>query len=186
MAKAKTAKVPNIPRSEKYQVTFPTPKPDISKTDKKTAAKMEAALNKGVQSGIKRVETSLSKALDKAMTSSTWEWSSIVTYRQNGQTPTSPRNIVDTGFLRDSKSQKIVTKKYGAAIEGVYKAPYASTVHYGGMIRPYGVQGRQLVSLPPRKWVEAVLYGGWGIEKLDVSSIIDDAVQKAWSKAFSS
>ena len=184
MAKAKLAKDIKIPPKEKFQITFPTPKPDLKGQDKKVAAKMKAAITKGVQRGMARVETSLSKALDDAMMASSWEWSSIVTTRVNGQTVGSPRNIVDTGFLRDSKKLKISYLQTKTTVEVKYTAPYANLVHFGGMIRPYGAKGRTLKPIQPRPWITAVLNGGWGIEKLDVDSIINEALQEAWSAAF--
>lgn len=186
MAKAKTAKVPSVPKAEKFLITFPTPKPDISKTDKKVATKMKKAIVKGVQRGMARVETSLSKALDDALMGSTWEWTGKATVRQNGQTVGSPRNIIDTGFLRNSKSLKVSYLQTKTTVEVKYNAPYANLVHFGGMIRPYGKEGRQLVALPPRPWITAVLEGGWGIEKLDVDSIVNEALQEAWAEAFPS
>ena len=101
-----------------------------------------------------------------------------------GQTVGSPRNIVDTGFLRDSKVLKTTFLQTKTSVEIKYKAPYANLVHFGGMIRPYGALGRTLKPLPPRPWIQAVLEGGWGIQKLDVDSIINEAIQEAWSAQF--
>ena len=182
--KAGQAKEIKLPPKEKFLVTFPTPKPDLTGKDKGTAKKMKAAITKGVQRGMARVETELSKALDNAMMASSWEWSSIVTTRKNGQTVGSPRNIVDTGFLRDSKKLKISYLQTKTTVEVKYTAPYANLVHFGGMIRPYGVAGRTLQPIQPRPWITAVLQGGWGIEKLDVDSIVNEALQQAWSEAF--
>jgi hypothetical protein len=184
MAKAKTAPVPKIPKSEKFAINFPTPKPDLTGKDKGTAKKMKAAITKGTQRGMARIETSLAKALDKAMTDSTWGWSDKTTIRSNGQAVKSPRNIVDTGFLRDSKTLKVTYLQTKSSLEIKYKAPYANLVHWGGLIRPYGKAGRTLVELPRRPWIEATLNGGYGIEKFDADSIINEALQEAWTEAF--
>lgn len=55
-----------------------------------------------------------------------WEWERI-TRRKNGQVVATPRDIVDTGYLRDS--QQIETNHLSATV--AYTADYAEHVHEG-------------------------------------------------------
>ena len=88
------------------------------------------------------------------------------------------------GSYCDSKKLKVGYLQTKTTVEIKYTAPYANLVHFGGMVRPYGATGRTLKPLPPRPWISAVLNGGWGIEKLDVDSIINEALLEAWNEAF--
>jgi hypothetical protein len=56
-----------------------------------------------------------------------YDWDGTTTYRKSGEVVTEPRNIVDTGELRDSLSQ---IKDKGSRTY-VYTADYASDVHEG-------------------------------------------------------
>lgn len=168
-----------------FKIKIPSPKLDLKgKTDKQKAA-MKKALTTGVSRGLGRVETSLSKALDDAMRAPVWNWTSgVTTFRQNGEAPSSPRNIVDTGELMRSKKIKVAYLQTGGTVSVTYGAPYAALVHYGGAVRPYGKPGRSLVTVPKRPWIEATINGGYGIEKFDADKIINTAIQEAWTAQF--
>lgn len=71
-------------------------------------------------------------------------------------------DIIDSGNLL--KSQNISYS--GSSINISYDVPYASLIHYGGYIIPYGNSGLRPVYVPPRPWVFNVLndlYGGFSL-----------------------
>lgn len=172
------------PKDQSFTIKIPTPKLDLKgKTDKQAAA-MKKALIKGVQTGTSRVETSLSQALDKAMDAPVWGWTGKETYRTNGDIAGTPRNIVDTGKLKASKKIKTKYLQNSTQITIEYTAPYANLVHFGGLVQPYGRANRTLVSIPARPWITSTLQGGNGIEKFDVDSIMNAAIQEAWAAQF--
>ena len=93
----------------------------------------------------------LKKALTGALRASVWNW-------EGGS-----RDIYDTGALAASAN---VTVERGR-VNVKYSAPYASIVHNGGYIHPYGNQSARPVYLPPRPWIDAVLYGGGPVPRFD-------------------
>ena len=105
-------------------------------------AKFESAINRASA----QIAVDLKQALDLALTSPIWA----------GQ------DIVDTGNLL--RSGRVTIGKNGVTI--AYEAPYAALVHYGGYIHPYGNVNLR-VYMPPRPWVESVLYGGAGFQPFD-------------------
>jgi hypothetical protein len=107
------------------------------------------AINRASQ----KVAMDLKTALDTAMASGVW------------RTPAGSDDIIDTGALMDS-GEVIVTAN---GIQIVYTAPYAALVHYGGYIAPYGNQQAR-VYLPPRPWVESVLFGTGPVQQFDFES----------------
>lgn len=60
---------------------------------------------------------------------------------------------VDTGALMNSGSVNI----QGDSVIVNYSSPYASIVHYGGYIAPYGNVTIEKVYIPARPWVDASL-----------------------------
>lgn len=98
------------------------------------------------------VQADLKNALDSALKSSAWKW------RGGGA-----RDIYDTGRLLDSG--KVVLD--GTRLSIVYTAPYASIVHDGGYIFPYGNKNRRPIYLPGRPWISSTLYGGGPVPKFD-------------------
>ena len=174
----------SAPEDFQFKLNFKTPKLEFNgKTDKQKAA-MKKALTLGMQRGLNRVETSLSQALDRAMESSSWGWTSRTTLRRNGSSVGSPRDIVDTGKLKDSKKLKTRFLQSGGSVAIEYGAPYAKLVHFGGAITPYGRKGRALVTLPARPWITATLEGGYGIEKFNADEILNQAISEAWQAQF--
>ena len=90
-----------------------------------------------------------------------WNWSSG-----------GARDIVDTGRLKNSLSVTVS----GDEILIYYDAPYASVVHEGGYIRPYGNKKIDAVYLPGRPWVDAVLFGNGPVPSVDLDKVIGDAI----------
>jgi phage gpG-like protein len=109
------------------------------------SAKFERAINRASQ----RIAVDLKRALDDAMSSPVW-----------GGT-----DLVDTGALM--ASGRVSVSQNGITI--AYDAPYAALIHYGGYIHPYGNVNLR-VFLPPRPWVESLLFGGGPVQQFDFVS----------------
>lgn len=60
-----------------------------------------------IQVGFVQIQEELHANIKEAIVSPTWEWNRV-TYRENGDVVTSPRNIVDTGELLNSQEWKFV------------------------------------------------------------------------------
>ena len=93
--------------------------------------------------------------------SQTWTWTpGVTTRRRNGIPVTSPRDIVDTGQLRDSQQKPVISSDlYGFSATINWTAPYAEIVLNG----PKGFNG---ASYPARNWIES------GMKKLDMEKFI--------------
>lgn len=100
----------------------------------------------------KVVFSELNGRFQTAIGSKVWGWPRP-TVRSNGRSVSSPRTIVDTGALRQSNLLSIT----GYQAEFRWTANYASFVHEGAMVYPYGDTNRQRVFTPPRPWTAAVL-----------------------------
>lgn len=122
--------------------------------------RFESAINRASQ----RITVDLKEALDSAIRSSVW------------QTNSGNADIYDTGELMESGVVSMTSE--GVTI--AYSAPYAALVHYGGYINPYG---RQEISvyLPPRPWVESVLFGGGPLQSFDFASYYREEIEKEFS-----
>jgi len=90
---------------------------------------------------------SLNQAFQRAITAKKWSW----------PISPSPRDIVDTGSLRQSNTYTVSGNK------AVFKwsKEYASIVHNGA------ISGRR--NYPARPWTEAVLHGEYGIKQYDIA-----------------
>lgn len=104
----------------------------------------------------------LNSAFQDALGSKVWPWPRVTmrgaTYRRDGtRTPGravgSPRNIVDLGTLRASNSFQVT----GTLATFRWAVGYATAVHYGANIHPFGDRSKPLVNLPARPWTSAVL-----------------------------
>ncbi len=113
------------------------------------------------QAAARVVFPELNSAFQDAIGSPVWQWPRETvrgsTYRRDGtRTPGkvvgSPRNIVDLGTLRASNYFS-VNGTMGTFRWGV---GYATAVHYGANIHPWGDKTRT-VNLPARPWTDAVL-----------------------------
>jgi hypothetical protein len=75
-------------------------------------------------------------------------------YRQGkGKRAGNPRNLIDEGNLRRAASWQM-SGKYQAAYK--WSAEYATLVHQGGWIRPWGNDNVRIL-IPARPWTRAVL-----------------------------
>ena len=90
----------------------------------------------------------LNQAVQRAITAKKWSW----------PLSPSPRDIVDTGSLRQSNSYTVSGNK------AVFKwaKDYATFVHDGA------ISGRK--NYPARPWTEAVLNGEYGFKQFDVAA----------------
>lgn len=131
----------------------------------------------------------LNSAFLDAMGSPVWQWPRKTirgsTYRRDGtRTPGkavgSPRNIVDLGTLRASNYFSINSTL------GTFRwaVGYATAVHYGANIHPWGDKLKPKVNLPARPWVDAVLGKLLiaGIEPYDYREVYKAAFLRAWKK----
>jgi hypothetical protein len=95
----------------------------------------------------------LNARFQDAIGSRVWEWPRE-TVRVNGQPVGSPRTIVDTGALRQSNS---FTMTGPLTAQFSWTTNYASFVHEGAMVFPWGNTKAKRVWTPPRPWTSAVL-----------------------------
>lgn len=110
------------------------------------------ALEEAIQNALKGVQADLKAALDAALRSSVWNW------------PTGgSRDIYNTGQLL--ASGRVILSKNKLAVS--YGASYASIVHDGGYIFPYGNQNLRPIYLPGRPWISSTLYGGGPVPQFD-------------------
>lgn len=114
---------------------------------------LEAMLDKAF-AGVAR---ELKVALDDAMESPVWNWSS------GGS-----RDIVDTGSLKSSGL--VVIDRNGVSVS--YSSPYAGIVHDGGYIQPYGNPNARPIYYPKRPWIRATLLGGGPTPQFDFGASI--------------
>lgn len=115
----------------------------------------------------------LDEAVDKAL----YQWPRV-TIRQNGQSVSSPRNIVDTGRLKNSKNLSSRFGKTFAEVSIQYRAEYAAYVHWGAYIYPYGNTKRTRVYTPSRPWIIYAI-AGKETQSLDETDKFVDAFMKA-------
>lgn len=129
----------------------------------------------------------LNSAFQDALGTKAWDWPRETirgaTYRQDGtRTPGrkvgSPRNIVDLGTLRASNSFQV----NGSLCTFRWSVGYATAVHNGANIHPWGDKSRPLVNLPARPWTSAVLgtIRVPGIEPYDYREAFRANFIKAW------
>lgn len=101
--------------------------------------KINAILNKAFQT----TADAYGEAQKKAMEAVIYPWDGTVTYRKSGEIVDSPRDIVDTGELRDS----LVEIKAQAIRSYLYLASHSADVHEG-----YVTDGGN--SKPARAWTK--------------------------------
>ncbi len=94
-------------------------------------------------------------AFQQSFTAKAWAWPRQ-TVRSDGSTVGSPRNLIDVGSpgLRSSGFYQM-TGPFQATFK--WSALYATAVHEGAMIFPWGNRDAKRVYLPPRPWTRAVL-----------------------------
>jgi hypothetical protein len=129
-----------------------------------SASDLDARFQAAAQRAAQRIATDLGAALSDAMRSSVWS------------TPSGSSDIVDTGNLLASGT--VTANRGGVTV--AYDAPYAALVHFGGYINPFG-NTRVRVYLPPRPWVESVLFGGGPVQEFDFSRYYREEFEKVFS-----
>lgn len=87
------------------------------------------------------------KDFDQQMISEKWQWNANQTRRKNGEIVGSPRDIVDTGDLLQSKQRRQIGK---SITEFVWEDEVAELVHDGGALKNGG-------AYPARPWTEPTL-----------------------------
>lgn len=111
------------------------------------------------------------KDFDQQMISEKWQWEtnnpknpSNTTRRKNGEAVTSPRDIVDTGELLQSKRRDPINS---SITEFVWEDDVAELVHDGGKTKAGGVY-------PARPWTEPTLD--------EIDQVIDTVLKKGGRK----
>lgn len=147
-------------------------------------AKFQATLKGASKQAMGVTQRGLEQDLVGAMRDEVWLWSGT-TQRMNGRTVGSPRNIVDMGRLLNSLTwTKSAANASGYKLTGKYSAPYATQVHYGAYVRPYGNSNAAAVWTPGRPWVDGVLRGNKGVvDPYDFRGDYLAAVKDVWQKA---
>jgi phage gpG-like protein len=102
-------------------------------------------LNDRLDRAFRETAQDFAKAQIAEIESVKWGWNGI-TIRQNGEVVFTPRNIVDTGQLRDSLSLELRQNvaKYR------YSVPYAAIVHEGGVTSTGNIY-------PARPWIDTAI-----------------------------
>lgn len=100
----------------------------------------------------------LGRRMQQKLTARIWPWPNITRTRGKGKRGKvriegSPRDIVDTGALRDSYDMYPVASGH---MRHVYDIEYAMAVHNGAVIRNAWGKGI-LVVLPARPWIRVAL-----------------------------
>lgn len=131
------------------------------------------------------VEQELPVILNQALESSVWgPFNPKAPYARKSGEIMGPgmRNIVDTGRLRDSVQVKTKFLKTKTQTIVTYSAPYASFVHNGGVIQPYGNKSAASVIIPARPWITATLTGNGPVPKYDYMSVYQKEVEASWNE----
>lgn len=100
------------------------------------------------------------KDFDQLMASEKWEWTDKQTRRENGEIVGSPRDIIDTGALLQSKRRDPINS---SITEFVWEDDVAEFVHDGGTKKNGG-------AYPARPWTEPTLD--------EIDSVIDTVIKK--------
>lgn len=131
----------------------------------------------------------INSAFMAAMGAEVWQWPrktrrSGSRTKEGKKTPGiivgSPRNIVDLGTLRASGYYTIS----GTLCTFKWPVVYATAVHNGARIHPWGNKKLPLVTLPPRPWTSAVLgtIAVPGVEKYPYGKMFKLAFISAYRK----
>ena len=177
-----TDKLRNIkPVKVKAEVKMPTMKQ--IKAAGSTRGVVKDAFVVGSLKGSSQVERELPMKLAEAMEANVWGPFSpkFPYYRKNGELVGSgTRDLIDTGALHDSLKVKtnFLATKTQTTIE--YTAPYASIVHYGGAIVPYGNPNAATVILPARPWITSLLTGDGPVPQYNINAIYEKAIQDSF------
>ena len=116
------------------------------------ATEMEIIGEREIKKAMNTMAAKLKTALKVAIKSSVWAWPSG-----------GARDIYDKGRLASSGNVTVE----GLSLVVTYGAPYASLVHDGGYIRPYGNPNARPIYLPGRPWITSTIYGGGPVPKFN-------------------
>lgn len=116
------------------------------------ANSLQAMAEAAARQATENVMEELFAAFQASFDGKAWSWPRE-TKRTVG-TAGSPRNIIDTGNLRQTGSWQM-TGPYQATF--TWSASYATAVHEGARIYPWGNRKASRVQLPARPWTRAVL-----------------------------
>jgi len=121
-----------------------------------------AKATRAAEAATRVVGPELNSAFQAAIGAKVWSWPRVTyrgsTYRKDGSRTKgyqvgSPRNIVDRGILKASNSLTIS----GNLVTFRWAVGYATAVHDGARIYPFGDRTKKQVLLPARPWTSAVL-----------------------------
>lgn len=118
----------------------------------RTRSNIPAAAAQAAEKAAKAAFSELFGEMQDAIGQKVWSWPRQ-TVRSNGSIAGSPRTAVDTGLLRASGVALFPT---ATTCTFVWTATYASFVHDGAWIFPYGDRRRERVYTPGRPWTLAV------------------------------
>ena len=107
------------------------------------ASKLNRAIKKGFEQTVKNFANQCTEEIE----SEKWQWDGI-THRSNGQVVGSPRDIVDTGELRDS--QAILIEGNKASVD--YSAEHAVKVHEGSPADNYPARPFMTSAAQAKNW----------------------------------
>lgn len=162
---------PKIPKDFKTTVVSQVPVPTVRAfwsqaiVSGKIELGLQPRINRAMELASQDIALEANRLLPMAMRNSAWGFT-------GGR-----RDIVDTGVLMQSMDVKMTS----AGLQISYSEPYAALVHYGGYIQPYGNRNAELVYLPGRPWVDAVLTGNGPVESIDYDAIYRNAFSKIFS-----
>ena len=126
---------------------------------------LEQRMLKACETAAKVGFAELNARFQAAIAKKAWNWPRE-TIRVNNKAVGSPRTIVDTGALRQSN---LFTMTGPLSATFSWTTNYASFVHEGAMIFPWGNIHAPRVYTPPRPWTSAVL----GTEKVNGIDVFD-------------
>lgn len=140
----------------------------IQSVNVRVTGELRARLQRAHVDAARRVLSQLNSRMQDSLNQRAWSWprdlptrrlqgatvrEKLASYlRGDGVTAGNPRNIVDIGSLR----QSYMFEYMGLSATYKWTANYASYVHDGANIYPWGNRRRR-VYLPPRPWTDAVL-----------------------------
>jgi phage gpG-like protein len=120
-------------------------------------------VEQGIARANQRIIVDLKAALDDAIRTNAWSG-------LQGRA-----DIYDSGELLQSGTVTLS----GDGVTIAYSAPYASLVHYGGYIFPYG-RSESRVYLPARPWIDSVLRGNGPTARFDFEAYYREAIEAAF------
>lgn len=151
----------------------------VKVTGVKVATGFTSRTQQAAEAAARIVFPELNSAFQAALYAPVWKWDRK-TIRSGGKEVESPRNIVDRGTLRASNSFTVD----GLTATFKWSVGYATAVHYGANIHPWGDKTRKKVDLPARPWTSAVLgvVKISEIEEYDYNGAFNRAFIREWNK----